>query len=218
MSKGGFRPNSGRKKGSIPWNKGIPMKESSKLKVSESKKGTPAWNKGIPMSAETKLKLSLSKKGQPSYWKGKKFPEEMRRKMSLSSMGRISPNKGKKLSASHIEKLRQSHLGKSKTDLENLKNREGQYKRYLKLNPDYVVATRNKRIALNGGFHSLFEWKNLKKEYNLTCPCCKKSEPEIILTRDHIVPLLMGGSNYIKNIQPLCHQCNCKKHTQTIKY
>ena len=23
MSKGGFRPNSGRKKGSIPWNKGI---------------------------------------------------------------------------------------------------------------------------------------------------------------------------------------------------
>ena len=77
---------------------------------------------------------------------------------------------------------------------------------------------RNKRIANNGGFHSRTEWKELKEKYNFTCPACKKSEPEIKLTKDHILPLLRGGTNNIENLQPLCKICNSKKHTQIIKY
>lgn len=38
--------------------------EESKQKMSESKKGQPAWNKGIPLTEETKLKLSASLKGR----------------------------------------------------------------------------------------------------------------------------------------------------------
>lgn len=78
---------------------------------------------------------------------------------------------------------------------------------------------RNKRILnKNGSFHTFGEWENLKAQYNWTCPCCKKSEPEIKLTEDHIVPLSKGGSDNIENIQPLCRHCNFKKHTNIVKY
>jgi len=62
------------------------------------------------------------------------------------------------------------------------------------------------------------EWDLLKKQYGYTCPCCNKSEPDIKLTLDHIIPLSKGGTNNIENIQPLCMDCNLRKHTKTIRY
>jgi 5-methylcytosine-specific restriction endonuclease McrA len=38
------------------------------------------------------------------------------------------------------------------------------------------------------------------------------------LTVDHIVPLALGGSNAIENIQPLCHDCNGIKGCETTDY
>lgn len=66
------------------------------------------------------------------------------------------------------------------------------------------------------GTHSLAEWENLKKKCSYTCLMCKREEPEIKLTEDHIVPLIVGGSNTIENIQPLCGVCNSKKGRKTI--
>ncbi len=75
----------------------------------------------------------------------------------------------------------------------------------------------HRRRAASGS-HSNSEWETLKKQHNFTCACCKKREPEIKLTEDHIVPLSKGGSDNIENIQPLCGKCNCKKRTKTIRY
>ena len=68
------------------------------------------------------------------------------------------------------------------------------------------------------GSHTFIQWNTIKKRYNWTCPCCKKKEPEITLTEDHVIPLSKGGSDNIENIQPLCRSCNSKKHTKIIKY
>ena len=51
-------------KGFTPWNKGVPMDDETKAKVSASKMGTVSWNKGVPMSDESKAKLSAAKKGK----------------------------------------------------------------------------------------------------------------------------------------------------------
>lgn len=83
----------------------------------------------------------------------------------------------------------------------------------------YISWLKNKRNRIPKiGNHTFGEWEILKAQYNWICPCCKKSEPEIKLTEDHIIPLSKGGSDNIENIQPLCRSCNSRKYNKVIKY
>jgi 5-methylcytosine-specific restriction endonuclease McrA len=82
---------------------------------------------------------------------------------------------------------------------------------------EYSRKRRNSKFEAEG-FHTQGEWDLLKVQYGFMCPSCKKKEPEIKLTEDHIIPLSKGGSDYIENIQPLCGNCNCKKATKILKY
>ncbi len=77
---------------------------------------------------------------------------------------------------------------------------------------------RRVRLRANGGRHTRQEWLDLCKRYDYRCLACRQQEPQITLTVDHIVPVVSGGRNDIANIQPLCYQCNNKKHMQTIDY
>jgi len=92
---------------------------------------------------------------------------------------------------------------------------------YFKLHPEKSVAASNRRRARKyqaGGSHTEQEWQELKALYDYICLSCGKQEPEIQLTRDHVIPLEKGGGDSIENIQPLCARCNSKKNNKHIDY
>lgn len=180
----------------------------------------------------TKDRISQSLKGHKvsqdtlNKMRGRKVSAEGRARMSNAMKGRIPWNKGKTgiYSKETIEKIRASNLGK-KTPIEvKEKLRNSMIKFFKSQNPFYVPPTyesneknrkheetRRNRIKNNGGTHSEEQWKLLKGAYNYECRMCKRKEPEIILTKDHIISLKNGGTNDIGNIQPLCRSCNSKK-------
>lgn len=80
---------------------------------------------------------------------------------------------------------------------------------------------RAKRLDAEGSYTTQ-EWIALKEQYGNRCLRCHKHQFELdrVLEQDHIIPITKGGTNWITNIQPLCHDCNgmgCKG-TQTIDY
>ena len=95
--------------------------------------------------------------------------------------------------------------------------RKWEYKKRNKHKKRFYEQTRNGRRRCNGGIFTFIEWEKMKKEYKYTCPKCKKSEPEIKLTIDHIIPVSKCGMHKEENIQPLCIRCNASKNNHLIK-
>lgn len=184
---------------------------AKEIKAMARLSNTPESNKkrslsliGHPMSEETKRKISES-------LKGKKLSDDHKKKLSESHLGYIMPQEQK----NNIKKAHDKNVINGKCHL---------YKDGRCLIPGYLSWINNKRnrvinrIKSELGSHTYNDWECLKEKYNYTCPCCHKTEPDIKLTEDHIIPLSSGGSDLIENIQPLCQSCNSKKQTKTIKY
>lgn len=154
-------------------------------------KGIPAWNKGLKLTETWKKNLSLSHKGKSS-WNGRKHSDEAKIKMSIAKKGKVPFNK----------------------TYPNDPIKQKQFVNWGKNRRNSII----KRLRIESQSHTFGEWELLKKQYGYTCPCCRKSEQEIKLTEDHIIPLSKGGSDVIENIQPLCLRCNLVKSSKIIRY
>lgn len=89
---------------------------------------------------------------------------------------------------------------------------------YYRLHPEKVAvykARRKARMNLAEGDFTESEWLSLLSKWNRRCLACGSTEN---ITVDHVVPLAVGGTNYIDNLQPLCRSCNCRKKDKTIDY
>lgn len=147
------------------------------------------------------------------------------------------PEKVKELKAKFdkLPKYKEKQKARSKKHYENNKekflasvsahykaNKERQRIRsraWKKRNPDNLVENRNKRRARllrAEGHFTEHEVRELFIKQNGKCNNClniitlEKGKSNIA-NRDHIIALSRGGTNWIINIQLLCHSCNSKK-------
>jgi len=90
-------------------------------------------------------------------------------------------------------------------------------RRYRKKYPQYQSIRRFNRRTPNGNIF-LWQWIEIKEKYRNSCLCCGRTEPDIKLEPDHIVPVIRGGMSTIDNIQPLCRSCNARKRDKVIDY
>ena len=60
------------------------------------------------------------------------------------------------------------------------------------------------------------QWEDIKKKYGYKClvPGCDETK----ITLDHVVPLKLGGTHTIDNVQPLCKHHNSSKGARVIDY
>ena len=106
-----------------------------------------------------------------------------------------------------------------------LKNKDrilARNKAWAAANPDKVrvlsLAGTNRRKVRQlqcEGSHTNEEWIALIESCGSLCVCCHEQKP---LSKDHIIPLVKGGSDYIENIQPLCRECNSAKRDRVIDF
>lgn len=91
-------------------------------------------------------------------------------------------------------------------------------KRWQKSNPEKVRehrALRTERESKAGGKHTQAEWLSLLDEHNGLCARCGTQSD---VGKDHIIPVVRGGTSDICNIQPLCRACNSHKGTKDTDY
>jgi len=102
------------------------------------------------------------------------------------------------------------------------RNREERRQRYIAMLsgtiPATVKDTRRLRLkltrAIHGG-HTPSEWIRLKKRSDNRCCRCYGDKP---LQKDHKIPLSLGGTDLIDNIQALCHECHRAKDGLVRRY
>lgn len=76
------------------------------------------------------------------------------------------------------------------------------------------VRNRNRRAIREGaeGKHTLEQVMKLLQDQHCRCACCGVQLAENTRELDHKMPLVLGGSNWIENLQWLCQFCNGSKN------
>jgi 5-methylcytosine-specific restriction endonuclease McrA len=70
--------------------------------------------------------------------------------------------------------------------------------------------------AKKRGRHSKSDWDSLRNFFKNKCVLCGGINQKWI-EKDHIIPISLGGSDSINNIQPLCQLCNQSKSNKFAK-
>lgn len=170
----------------------------------------PPSQKGLKRSKLTKEKIRLSKIGS-------KHSSKVKKLMSIHRTGKGNAFFGRKHSKKTIRKMRESRkkLFEGGFIIHNKKYFNSEEVRIALNISNKKRFNRLKELKSIGLTHTNKEWNEVLKKYNFSCANCKDNKKK--LTKDHIIPLEKGGTDEIKNIQPLCQSCNSKKHIKVIR-
>lgn len=104
---------------------------------------------------------------------------------------------------------------------------QARHRKWKRANKDKVnTATNNRRARIKGleGSYTTAELQALYDYYDRTCLWCRRQEPEIKLSPDHVVAVTRkGAQNWIFSLQPLCINaegtaCNNRKNDHNFDF
>lgn len=89
--------------------------------------------------------------------------------------------------------------------------------RYERCRYQRVMLAERARARRSGatGSHTVAEWKSVLRHFKRLCVYCGVKLTTANISKDHVVPLKLLGSNSIRNIVPACRRCNSRKNTKT---
>lgn len=94
---------------------------------------------------------------------------------------------------------------------DTIKERKKQYRQENKQKIRANIHNRKAKKRGNGGIHTGQQAIDLFNMQGGKCVYCKIKLTENNKHKDHIIPLALGGTNNIENIQWLCAKCNLSK-------
>jgi len=174
------------------------------------------WNKGKKLSKEHIEKLKVkAKKRKIQNINTDNYKEIQSKARKIKKCLKCGKNFKQKSPADPDYHKKYSKIW-NKNNIEKVKAKGIRHYRKYQQKVSWSRNKRNRLKRVAEGNHTFKEWENLKKKFKYTCQRCGKTEPFNHnrfknLTEDHIIPLSKGGTDFINNIQPLCHSCNCKK-------
>lgn len=153
---------------------------------------------------------------------GKQYREINREEILEYKRAYRKDNKGKereyaKANRENINKI--SREWQTKYREENREDHRRKQKEHRERNPHVYTAKYHRRRTRKtdaGGSYSRQEWIELLDKYSNRCLCCGRND--LKLTVDHVIPVSLGGTSNIDNLQPLCQKCNSSKNNKVIDY
>ena len=112
--------------------------------------------------------------------------------------------------ANNIEKMRAMRAAWKLANKEKVKADKAEWMREHPETRISIEAARRSRKSQAGGSFTAKEIKELHEKQRGCCAICK-TKLTSRFHRDHIIPVALGGTSNIDNIQLLCQPCNSKK-------
>lgn len=76
-----------------------------------------------------------------------------------------------------------------------------------------TVRREAKKVGAKGT-HTVGQWLNRVEYHGWRCRWCSKKLTPKTLTKDHVIPLSKGGTNFASNLVPSCFSCNSSKQAK----
>ena len=117
----------------------------------------------------------------------------------------------------HPDRVRASHLRHP----ESARRRNNAYRQTPKGRACTARIKHRRRSPTADSLATLtaIEWAGILTRQEHRCACCGvKFDEKIQPTRDHIVPVSLGGDLTLENVQALCRSCNIRKSNKIIRY
>lgn len=98
---------------------------------------------------------------------------------------------------------------------EHVRQQRSKYRRENRPIMSVREHARRARVMGAAGSHSLAQWLSRAAFHGWRCRYCGTGLTTKTATKDHMIPLIRGGSNWPSNLVPSCASCNSKKNRRT---